>query len=87
MRNQRQRVLNDFFNSELILERDHLGITQEEMAHRLSMATRTFSELERGKNSCGALTLALFMIYICRDPMKFLENLKNALESDGNKAA
>lgn len=87
MRHHRQRVLKDFFNSRLILARDNLGVTQEEMAHRLNMAPRTFSDLERGKNSCGALTLVLFMIYICKDPMEFLEELRNALETDTSKAA
>ena len=65
MRKRNQRVFKEFFNNRLILARDNLAVTQEEMAHRLSMSPRTFSDLERGRSGCGALTLALFMIYIC----------------------
>ena len=87
MRERNLRVFKEFFNNRLILARDNLGVTQEKMAHRLSMAPRTFSDLERGRSGCGALTLVLFMIYICKDPIEFLEELRNALESDSNKAA
>lgn len=87
MRKRNQRVFKEFFNNRLILARDNLAVTQEEMAHRLSMSPRTFSDLERGRSGCGALTLALFMIYICTDPITFLEELRHALESENNKAA
>lgn len=33
------------------------------------------------------MTLALFLIYICADPLAFLEELRNAFENGSNKAA
>jgi hypothetical protein len=57
------------------------------MSERLAMACRTYIELDHGKTGCSAVTLALFLIYVCNDPIAFLEELRNAFEADDNKAA
>lgn len=87
MRKQYTQVLKTHFHDQLFRSRVKLGITQEEMAQRLSMASRTYVDLDHGKTSCSALTLALFLIYICSDPVMFLEDLRNAFEEENNKAA
>lgn len=51
-----------------------MDITQEEMADRLVMASRTYVDLDHGKTGCSALTLVLFLIYICADPLIFLDD-------------
>lgn len=87
MRKQYTKIFKAFFHEKLFRRREDMGITQEEMAHRLAMASRTYVDLDHGKTGCSALTLALFLIYICTDPIDFLEELRNALENSDSKAA
>ena len=87
MRKHYTKVLKSFFHQKLFLSRVHLGITQEEMADKLSMSSRTYVDLDHGKTGCSALTLALFLIYICTDPLEFLEELRDAFEREDSKAA
>lgn len=87
MRKQYSNILKSHFHTELFRTRAMLGITQEEMAHRLMMASRTYVDLDHGKTCCSALTLVLFLIYICADPAVFLGELRNAFENENNRAA
>lgn len=87
MRRHYTKVLKSFFHQKLFRSRVDLGITQEEMADKLSMSSRTYVDLDHGKTGCSALTLALFLIYICADPLGFLEELRDAFEREDNKAA
>ena len=57
------------------------------MAGRLSMAWRTYIDLEHGKTGYSAVTLFLFLLYICADPTLFLEQLRHAFEAPSNEAA
>lgn len=87
MRSHYQQVLKTFFHDKVFHARYVLGITQEEMAQRLAMASRTYVDLDHGKTCCSAVTLALFLIYVCTDPLGFLEELRLAFEVDENWAA
>ena len=87
MRRHYTKVLKTFFHEKLLHRREDLGITQEEMANRLAMANRTYVDLDHGKTGCSALTLALFLIYICVDPLAFLKELQNAFEESDKEAA
>ena len=87
MRKHYTKILKAIFHKSLSHRRIALGMSQEEMAHRLAMASRTYVDLDHGKTCCSGLTLALFLIYICPDPMKFLEELRYALEESDKKAA
>ena len=87
MRKQYTQVLKVFFHQKLFHSRVDMGITQEEMADRLSMACRTYIDLDHGRTCCSALTLALFLIYISADPIAFLAELREAFENESNQAA
>ena len=87
MRKHYTRALKSIFHQELFQSRVDLAITQEEMAHRLAMASRTYVDLDHGKSCCSAVTLALFLIYICSDPLAFLEKLRDAFENENSQAA
>ena len=87
MRKHYINILKLFFHDKLFYTREALGISQEEMAHRLAMAARTYVDLDHGKTSCSALTLARFLIYVCADPVAFLEELRDAFEIADNKVA
>ena len=87
MRKHHTEVLKIFFHEKLFHSRVKLGISQEEMAHRLLMACRSYVELDHGKTCCSALTLALYLIYTCEEPLQFLEELRNAFETNEIKVA
>ena len=87
MRNHYTKVLKAFFHQKLFRSRIDLGISQEEMANRLAMANRTYIDLDHGKTECSSLTLALYLVYICTDLLKFLEELRNAFETDIDASA
>ena len=87
MRNRYTSIFRSFFHEKLFRRRVELDITQEEMADRLVMASRTYVDLDHGKTGCSALTLALFLIYVCAEPLAFLEELRNAFEDGTDKAA
>ena len=80
MRKHYSRILKNFFYESLIHTRHDLGITQEEMAFRLSMACLTYIDLDHGKTGCSAVTLALYLVYLCKDPLAFIIGLRNAFE-------
>ena len=87
MRKQYTKILKDSFYEELTHDRYRMGITQEEMAEKLSMACRTYVNLDHGKSGCSALTLVLYLIYICENPTEFLQKLRAAFEAEDNNAA
>lgn len=87
MRKQYTNILKNFFRKKLIITRPRLRLTQEQMAQRLYMDDRSYIALEHGKSCCGAVTLSLFLIYCCDDPVVFLSELKEAFEQEGNYVA
>lgn len=87
MRKQYTKALKTVFHQNLFRTRADLGITQEEMAYKLAMASRTYVDLDHGKTCCSAVTLSLFLIYICSDPLGFLEELRDAFERENSQAA
>ena len=87
MRKHYTKALKAFFHEKLFRRRCELGISQDEMAHRLSMASRTYVDLDHGKTNCSALTLSLFLIYVCEEPLAFLSELKSTFEEAANQAA
>lgn len=51
------------------------------------MEDRSYIDLDHGKSCCSALTLALFLIYLCEDPMLFLNKLRKAFEAEDSSVA
>lgn len=88
MRNRYKEVLKTYFQRQLRYTRvEVLGITQEEMAQRLALACRSYVDLERSKTTCSAVTLVLFLLYLCEDPTKFLKEMRCAFDSVSAKAS
>ena len=80
-------LLKRYFYHQLVQSRVTLGLTQSAMAERLMMDERSYIELDHGKSCCSALTLALFLIYCCKDPLVFLHELRSIFESESGYAA
>lgn len=80
MREQYNQILKSLLHDKIIESRNDLCISQEEMAHRLAMAGRSYIDLEHGKTGGSALTLALYLVYLCPDSTAFLNELKEAFD-------
>ena len=80
MREQYNLILKNLLQEKIIESSNDLCISQEEMAHRLSMAGRSYIDLEHGKSGGSALTLALYLVYLCQDQEAFLKELKDAFD-------
>lgn len=87
MRKTYRNVLKCHFHIHLVRVRTAGGLTQSEMAEKLAMDDRSYIDLDHGKTCCGAVTLALFLIYVCEDVNGFLEELRDAFETAFHKAA
>lgn len=81
MRKQYKQVLRVYFRDKVFRARVELDISQEEMAHRLALFCRSYVDLEHGESCCSAVTLALFLMYFCQEPLVFLERLRYAFEA------
>ena len=79
--------LKELFHRALVETREYREMSQAQMAEKLAMDERSYIDLDHGKTCCSAVTLALFLIYVCDDASKFLAELKNALEATRTKAA
>lgn len=80
MRTQLESVLKQFFYEHQTKTRAQLRLTQAQMAQRLAMELRSYSDLDQCKSSCSALTLACYLIYCCEDPLAFLRELHMAFK-------
>lgn len=87
MRKHLNLILKEVFYTNLINTRSSLGFTQSQMANILYMDPRSYIDLDHGKCSCSALTLALFLIYCCSDKNLFFEELQEAFEKGTDTVA
>lgn len=54
------------------------------MAKILVMDSRSIVYLAHGEFCCSALSLAMFLIYCCENPLVFLDDLRNEFEGTAN---
>lgn len=87
MRRIHRNVLKHHFHARLVRVRTANGLTQAEMAEKLSMDNQSYIDLDHGKTCYSAVTLALFLVYVCEDVQAFLEELCCAFNSAFNQAA
>lgn len=80
-------ALKAFWRTKLLSFKNKNKYTHTKMAQLLMMDDRSYADLDHGKFGCSALTFALFLIYCCDDPVKFLSELKDVLESFIDRAA
>lgn len=87
MRRTYRNILKHVFCAHLVQTRMVLGMPQTAMAERLAMDDRSYIDLDHGKTCCSAVTLALFLVYVCDDVQRFLGDLRDAFEAAIHKAA
>ena len=76
MRTRYEQILKALFWQNLRRDRERLGITRVAMARRLRMAERSYLDLEYGTYSCSALTLMLYLAFICEDSGAFIRSFR-----------
>lgn len=74
MRHALENILGEEFRFLAIETRDRLALTQKEMGNRLHMSESSYSDIETGKCTCGALTEAL-LLDMQDDPKTFLQGV------------
>ena len=79
--------LKKYFCDKLVQIRMIEGLTQAKMAKALLMDERSYIDLEHGKSGCSAVTLVLFLIYVCNDVTGFLDDLRCVFEASKENAA
>ena len=87
MRKKYHGVLKVYFNRELIRRRTELCLTQAQMAEQLLMDDRSYIDLDHGKSCCSAITLAIYLAFICDDVYGFVEGLRYAFNIAKENAA
>ena len=79
MREEKEHVLKAELRVLALKTRDSLGLTQREMAERLSMSENSYSDIETGAYMCGTLTTVLLLMEH-EDANKYLEYLKKKFQ-------
>ena len=74
MRPEFEKILGEELRYLAIRTRERLGITQREMGIRLQMSESSYSDIETGRTSCGALTEAI-LLSMQDDPKEFLDHV------------
>lgn len=87
MRKRIQDVIKQYIREELLKTRSELRITQEEMAKRLQISTRAYTEIEGGKYGCSTITIFHYMYEVCPDLQKFLNGMREVLDQKKSDAA
>ena len=72
IRDNLSQILGEELRFLAIKTRERLNLTQKEMSEILQMSENSYSDIETGKNNCGALT-AVLLLNIQENPKDFLE--------------
>ena len=80
MRRYYEDILKKFFHTRLVEAKASLKWSQAKLAKVLIMDSRSIVYLAHGDFCCSALSLAMFLIYCCENPLVFLDDLRNEFE-------
>ena len=79
------QALKGYLANHMRKTRKELGMTQAQMAEKLELDLRSYSNVDNGKSLCSTLTFILYLLYICPDVPKLLDEIKETLESTDKK--
>ena len=74
MRYELNNILGEELRYLAIETRDRLNLTQKEMCKLLHMSESSYSDIETGRTTCGALTEAV-LLNMQDDPKQFLRRV------------
>ena len=82
MRERCAEIFKSVCRRRFLADRVALGINQTDMARRLVMSARSYNDIETGKGTCSAVTLALYLVRVCPDVNAFIEEMRAALDKE-----
>ena len=74
MRQEFEKILGEELRYLAIETRERLGLTQKAMGERLEMCESSYSDIETGRTTCGALTETL-LLSMQERPEEFLDRV------------
>ena len=80
MRNIYNSALKSFMHYKILNARYDLNLTQYKMAEYLAMDPRSYANIDNGTSLCSTVTFVLFLIYVCKDPYKLIDEIRDYLE-------
>lgn len=81
MQRQDKSILRNMIAARLCRFRKEKRLTQEDMAERLSITPRSYSDLERGKCGCSAPTAIRFLLLLGdEDAVHLLHSIYEQME-------
>ena len=80
MRNLYNEELKMICHKHIIISKTENNLTQAQMAEYLVMDIRSYADIDSGKSSCGLLTFVLYLIYLCPDIDKLMDEIRDSFE-------
>ena len=79
--NDYKLLLREQFSAQIKASRNVRKLTQEEMAEKLHITSRAYSDLERGRSCCSAIALLFFLLMLKSDELEdFLNRLRKQIQ-------
>lgn len=80
MRSYCKCELRECLSECMLKTRNELKLSQMEFAEKLHMDRRSYLDLEHGKNLCCSITLLVYLVYYCKDPLGLLKRCREIFE-------
>lgn len=61
-------------------DRKDLGMTQSQMAEKLELDLRSYSNVENDKSLCSTVTMMLYLLYICPDANELMKEIRGEMD-------
>ena len=87
MRNLYNKQLKAICHEHIVSSKVDNSLTQAQMAEYLVMDIRSYADIDSGKSACGLLTFVLYLIYLCPDINKFIDEIRVSFEDIKNNVA
>lgn len=79
MRNACKCAFRDAMSKRFRDARRDANLSQAKFSELFLMDTRSYVSLEHGANCCCALTLLLYLVFVCKDVHGFVEEMRSVI--------
>ncbi len=80
-----QDALKPYLREQIISAVENNHLTKDEAAELLAIDTRTFAYLKAGKSMCSTATLLMYLIKLCPDTERFLQEISEIVAHEEEK--
>ena len=81
MKGNYYQALKTFLADHMRETRKELKLTQAQMAEKLELDIRSYSNVENAKSLCSTITLLHYLLHVCTDVPALLDELKSLMDS------